>query len=160
MGDHGNPGWPSVQKAWCFRVHRAQELGLKHSRQQLQTLIAAIAEELHVPDYNPQRNWFYQVLKRHKIQDNRSGDKRVRTPSSDQEDLASLSGQDAISGHVDEVKAKKNRGVANASNPHVTTAPSSIAEPGLKRDYRKPQLLIHRYNRIIDADYESNTREE
>ena len=140
MGDHCKHGWPSVQKAWCFRVHQAQEQGKQHTRKQLQTLIAAIAEELHVTDYNPQRNWFYQVLKRHKIQDKRSGDKRVRSPSADSEDLSSVSGQAATNGHVEEAKAKKNRGVAKASKLRFTKAPSSVAEPGLKRDYRIPQL--------------------
>ena len=95
MGDHGQPGWPSVQKAWCFRVHRAQELGTKHTRQQLQSLLAATAVELHVTDYNPHRNWFYQVLKRHKLENKRSGYKRVHIPSTDTEDYPSVPGQAA-----------------------------------------------------------------
>ena len=161
MGDHCKHGWPSVQKAWCFRVHLAQEQGKQHTRKQLQTLIAAIAEELHVKDYNPQRNWFYQVLKRHKVQHKRSGDKRARTQSADSEELPNVSGQAATNGPVEVVKAKKNRVVAKASKLRFMKAPSSVAEPGMKMDCRKPQLLISRPRiRIIDADYESNTRAE
>ena len=161
MGDHGKSGWPSVQKVWCFRVHRAKEIGKQLTRQQMQALISEIAVELHVTDYNPKRNWFYQILKRHKLHDILAGDKRVHSFSTDTQDWHSNLGQGSSNGPVEEDNGKKNRAVAKDSKLRFMKAPSSVAEPGLKRDCRKPQLLISRPRiRIIDADYESNTRAE
>ena len=145
MGDHGQPRWPSVQKAWCFRVHRAQELGTKHTRQQLQSLLAATAVELHVTDYNPHRNWFYQVLKRHKLENKRSGYKRVHIQSTDTEDYPSVPGQAASIGPIHAI-AKKNR---------------EIAETDCKGGFRYPHLYTVRpSSRIVDDGYDSDTRPE
>ena len=160
MGDHGKPGWPSVQKAWCFRVHRAQEQGTQHTRQQLQTLIAAIAVELHVTDYNPQRNWFYQVLKRHKPQVKRSGHKRVHKPSTDTEERPSLPGQAASTGPV-QAKTTKNRVVAKAPKLLFATPTKSDAKAESKGSIRNPQVDATRpSNRNLDEGYDSDTRAE
>ena len=154
MGDHRKHGWPSVQKAWCFRVHRAQEQGKQHTRKQLQTLIAAIAVELHVTDYNPQRNWFYQVLKRHKLQDKLSGDKRVRKPSTDTEERPSLSGQAASNGPV-QTKTTKNRVVAKAPKLLFATPTKSDAKAGSKGSFRNPQVYTTRPStRNLDEGYD------
>jgi hypothetical protein len=86
MGHHGQPGWPSVQIEWCYRVHQGKQHGIQHTSQQLHTMIDAIAEELHVTDYKPNRNWFYQVLKRHLFEDKCSGKKRVYRPTANTHD--------------------------------------------------------------------------
>ena len=160
MGDHRKHGWPSVQKAWCFRVHQAQEQGLQHTRQQLQTLIDAIAVELHVTDYNPQRNWFYQVLKRHKLEDKRSGLKRVHMPSTDAKERVSLSGQTASTGPV-KAKKTKSREVAKAPKLLFATTTKSDAKAGIKGSFRNPQLYIRQpSNRNLDEGYDIDTHAE
>jgi hypothetical protein len=81
MDGHIKLGWPSVQKAWCDRVHREQKLGTKHTKRQMQSLLTTTAVDLHVPVFNPQRNWFYQVLKRHHLDNKLSEEKRAKSPS-------------------------------------------------------------------------------
>lgn len=83
MGAHCKNGWPSMQKAFCFRVHQAQELGKHHTRKQLHYLSDAIAVELNVTDYTSKSSWFYRVLRLHKLQDKPSGHKRVHKHSID-----------------------------------------------------------------------------
>ena len=160
LGDHCKHGWPSVQKAWCFRVHLAQEQGKQHTRKQLQTLIAAIAVELNVTDYTPQRNWFYQVLRRHKLQDQLSGVKRVRKPSTDTKERLSLSGHPA-STYTEQTKTKKNREVAKATKLRFATPTKRVAKAGRKGSICNPQVDAARPSpRNLDDGYDSDTRPE
>ena len=158
MGHHGQPGWPSVQMEWCYRVHQEQQHGIQHTCQQLHTLIDAIAEELHVTDYNPNRNWFYQVLKRHHLEDKCSGEKRVHRPTDKTHDYSKRPGQSESKDPI-EVRAKINRKVAKALKPRFTKA--SRAKTGLDRDYRIPQLITsHPSIRLINTRYDSDKRQE
>jgi hypothetical protein len=125
MGDHCKNGWPSLQKAFCFRVHLAQEQGKHHTGKQLHSLIDAIAVELNVKDYTSKSSWFYRVLRRHKIQDKPSGDKRLHKPSSRTEERPNLLGLAASTGPL-KAKTTKSLEVAEACFSKV---PKCVAEP-------------------------------
>jgi hypothetical protein len=154
MGDHGKHGWPTVQMEWCYRVHQEHQHGIQHSCQQLHTLIDAIAEELHVTDYNPNRNWFYQVLKRHHLEI--QGTRKKQVPSQTSKTPVNLTGlMQSVSKDPFEFRAKINREVAKVSKPRFTKA--SRAEPVRKQDFRIPQLIISRPTiRTNNTGYDSD----